>query len=159
MRGMRLSGRGALPSAAPSPVPGALPGTLCKKGANNFLNRGFSMTRYFLSFISAATLAACAPPITGPAPLRIPEPQAVPAPPAPLPGAPSEAAVANPGRMVADCRAAAARQFNLPSEGLSLSPAEETSLGFVVFGQASGAARSFECSFGPDGALRVVRAA
>ena len=117
------------------------------------------MIRYLAMITAAATLAACAPPIAGPAPVRVVPPPAAPAPPVTPTEPPAEAAIADPGRMVADCRAAAARQFGLPSDGLSLSPAEETSLGFVVFGEAASAARSFECSFGPDGALRVVRAA
>ena len=118
------------------------------------------MYRPLLCLLTATALAACTPPQTlTPVPLPAPAPEAVP--PA-APTAPStEAGSADPAQMAAACRNAAASQLNVAAGSLSLSPAEETSLGFVVFGEATGASgvRPFECSFGRDGALRVVRAA
>ncbi|MCR9087216.1 MAG: hypothetical protein NXH97_10780 [Rhodobacteraceae bacterium] len=119
------------------------------------------MFRPLLCLLAVTALAACTtPPALTPVPLPAPGPEA--APPAAPTDAPVEPSAADPAQMAAACRNAAAGQLNVAAAAVSLSPAEETSLGFVVFGEATGSggsARPFECSFGRDGALRVVRAA
>lgn len=65
----------------------------------------------------------------------------------------------SPQAMAETCRAAAAKRLGRAPNAVSVAPAEETALGFVVFGESPEPLVTVECSFGPEGDLRAVRTA